>query len=131
MVVLEPAGSVLVIRQHSLGGGGPGCGAGRSLHHQQHQPPRNALEAAVVGNTPDHNQNRIVVVRSSAVPVRCVVPYMYGLMSQARGMPCYALVCAYWIERGWGHYGRSLIAVGRTLLLEISGLGFFEGRLVR
>lgn len=62
VVVLEPAGSVLVIRQHSLAGcGGPGTAG------------CNALEAGA--NTTaapgaDHNQNRIVVVRSPAVPVR-------------------------------------------------------------
>ena len=60
VVVLEPAGSVLVIRQHALAGAAAGCaGAAAS----------NALEAAA-----DHNQNRIVVVRSSAVPVRLHPP---------------------------------------------------------
>lgn len=82
VVVLEPAGSVLVIRQTSLGGGnGSGVGNGGtglantnnsigvgSNHHNAHEAhaalTNNGVSTALAPS--DHNQNRIVVVRSSS-----------------------------------------------------------------
>ncbi|XP_023246246.1 calmodulin-binding transcription activator 2 [Copidosoma floridanum] len=93
VVVLEPAGSVLVIRQHSLAGLPPvvnGCSAHHHHHHHHHHDHHhhpaiaaktqtttttttttttrrcNALGPPSANTSPtDHNQNRIVVVRSS------------------------------------------------------------------
>lgn len=69
VVVLEPAGSVLVIRQHSLGS------ASSCATSQSTTTSSNALEATAANTPADHNQNRIVVVRSSALqpPVRIYI----------------------------------------------------------
>lgn len=59
VVVLEPAGSVLVIRQSSLGNvGGNSTGT-----NDTHALVNHAAVPTIASN--DHNQNRIVVVRSS------------------------------------------------------------------
>ncbi|XP_074113727.1 calmodulin-binding transcription activator isoform X2 [Cotesia typhae] len=77
VVVLEPAGSVLVIRQTSLGPSAVtsvttttnntsigGCvTTGNHHHHNAHDSHHTVLSNNV---TNDHNQNRIVVVRSSS-----------------------------------------------------------------
>ncbi|KAK0084484.1 hypothetical protein PV325_006934 [Microctonus aethiopoides] len=69
VVVLEPAGSVLVIRQTSLGPSGvtsvtttTNPSLGGTNHHNGHDS--HAISNGSVSN--DHNQNRIVVVRSSS-----------------------------------------------------------------
>lgn len=68
VVVLEPAGSVLVIRQTSLGGSGvPTTGNVNSTNsaatNDTHALVNHAAVSTIASN--DHNQNRIVVVRSS------------------------------------------------------------------
>ena len=86
VVVLEPAGNVLLIRQTSLGGGN-GTNGGVSVgsvtgitttnnsvgsglnHHNVHETHASALTNNAVTTalaSSDHNQNRIVVVRSSS-----------------------------------------------------------------
>nr|XP_031827709.1 circumsporozoite protein-like [Nomia melanderi] len=68
VVVLEPAGSVLVIRQTSLGGGvttgNTNSNAGSNNGHETHGLGNHAAVSTIASN--DHNQNRIVVVRSSS-----------------------------------------------------------------
>lgn len=68
MVVLEPAGSVLVIRQTSLGGNvatsNTNSNAGSNNAHETHGLANHAAVSTIASN--DHNQNRIVVVRSSS-----------------------------------------------------------------
>ncbi|KOC66546.1 hypothetical protein WH47_08939 [Habropoda laboriosa] len=68
VVVLEPAGSVLVIRQTSLGGnvatGNTNSNAGSNNAHETHGLANHAAVSTIASN--DHNQNRIVVVRSSS-----------------------------------------------------------------
>lgn len=66
VVVLEPAGSVLVIRQTSLGGGGVAT-TGNVNSSPTGTNDTHALvnHAASTIASNDHNQNRIVVVRSS------------------------------------------------------------------
>ncbi|XP_054009181.1 uncharacterized protein LOC128892672 isoform X2 [Hylaeus anthracinus] len=68
VVVLEPAGSVLVIRQTSLGGnvttGNTNSNAGSNNVHETHGLANHAAVSTIASN--DHNQNRIVVVRSSS-----------------------------------------------------------------
>ncbi|XP_024947333.1 putative uncharacterized protein DDB_G0283051 isoform X2 [Cephus cinctus] len=71
VVVLEPAGSVLVIRQTSLGNGVTSVTttsntiAGSNSHGgHEHRPLANGTVSTLSAN--DHNQNRIVVVRSSS-----------------------------------------------------------------
>ncbi|XP_033219330.1 calmodulin-binding transcription activator 1 isoform X3 [Belonocnema kinseyi] len=72
VVVLEPAGSVLVIRQTSLGGGVTGVTANANSivgsTNSQKTNDSQALTNNTVNNlvSNDHNQNRIVVVRSSS-----------------------------------------------------------------
>jgi len=67
VVVLEPAGSVLVIRQTSLGGGGVAATGNVNSNPtgtgDTHALVNHAAVSAIASN--DHNQNRIVVVRSS------------------------------------------------------------------
>ncbi|XP_031783340.1 calmodulin-binding transcription activator 2 isoform X2 [Nasonia vitripennis] len=65
VVVLEPAGSVLVIRQHSLGSATTTNGS--CATNQSTTASSNALEVTAANTPADHNQNRIVVVRSSAL----------------------------------------------------------------
>lgn len=66
--MLEPAGSVLVIRQTSLGGGvttgNTNPNAGSNNGHETHGLGNHAAVSTIASN--DHNQNRIVVVRSSS-----------------------------------------------------------------
>lgn len=66
VVVLEPAGSVLVIRQTSLGGGGVATtgnvNSSSTGTNDTHALVNHAV-STIASN--DHNQNRIVVVRSS------------------------------------------------------------------
>ncbi|KAK1122344.1 hypothetical protein K0M31_009566 [Melipona bicolor] len=68
VVVLEPAGSVLVIRQTSLGSnvatGNTNSNAGSNNAHETHGLANHAAVSTIASN--DHNQNRIVVVRSSS-----------------------------------------------------------------
>ena len=68
VVVLEPAGSVLVIRQTSLGGNvttsNTNSNAGSNNAHETHGLANHAAVSTIASN--DHNQNRIVVVRSSS-----------------------------------------------------------------
>lgn len=68
VVVLEPAGSVLVIRQTSLGSnvttGNTNSNAGSNNVHETHGLANHAAVSTIASN--DHNQNRIVVVRSSS-----------------------------------------------------------------
>lgn len=68
VVVLEPAGSVLVIRQTSLGSnvatGNANSNAGSNNAHETHGLANHAAVSTIASN--DHNQNRIVVVRSSS-----------------------------------------------------------------
>ncbi|KZC10428.1 hypothetical protein WN55_01857, partial [Dufourea novaeangliae] len=68
VVVLEPAGSVLVIRQTSLGGNvttsNTNSNAGSNNGHETHGLANHAAVSTIASN--DHNQNRIVVVRSSS-----------------------------------------------------------------
>lgn len=83
VVVLEPAGSVLVIRQTSLGPSAVtsvttttnntsigGCVTAANHHHHQHHNAHDNHHTVVSNNVTtvsnDHNQNRIVVVRSSS-----------------------------------------------------------------
>lgn len=67
VVVLEPAGSVLVIRQTSLSGGGVATtgnvNSSPTSTNDTHALVNHAAVSTIVSN--DHNQNRIVVVRSS------------------------------------------------------------------
>lgn len=67
VVVLEPAGSVLVIRQTSLGGGGVATtgnvNSSPTGTNDTHALVNHAAVSTIASN--DHNQNRIVVVRSS------------------------------------------------------------------
>lgn len=63
VVVLEPAGSVLVIRQTSLGNGGGNVGTNSTGTNDTHALVNHAAVPTIASN--DHNQNRIVVVRSS------------------------------------------------------------------
>ncbi|KMQ94031.1 calmodulin-binding transcription activator [Lasius niger] len=62
VVVLEPAGSVLVIRQTSLGSGSGNVGVNSTGTNDTHALVNHAVPT-IASN--DHNQNRIVVVRSS------------------------------------------------------------------
>ncbi|KYN04132.1 hypothetical protein ALC62_04897 [Cyphomyrmex costatus] len=62
VVVLEPAGSVLVIRQTSLGGSG-NVNSSPTGTNDTHALVNHAAVSTIASN--DHNQNRIVVVRSS------------------------------------------------------------------
>lgn len=68
VVVLEPAGSVLVIRQTSLGSNvatsNTNSNAGSNNAHETHGLANHAAVSTIASN--DHNQNRIVVVRSSS-----------------------------------------------------------------
>ncbi|KAL2722757.1 calmodulin-binding transcription activator 2-like isoform X1 [Vespula squamosa] len=75
VVVLEPAGSVLVIRQTSLsGGGGGGGGGGNNTNNNGHEGHTLANHVAVSSNaSKDHNKNRIVVVRSSSTRMKTSV----------------------------------------------------------
>ncbi|XP_057336302.1 calmodulin-binding transcription activator 2 isoform X1 [Microplitis mediator] len=83
VVVLEPAGSVLVIRQTSLGPSAVtsvttttnntsigGCVTAANHHHHQHHNAHDNHHTVVSNNVTtvsnDQNQNRIVVVRSSS-----------------------------------------------------------------
>ncbi|XP_066588029.1 calmodulin-binding transcription activator 2 isoform X2 [Prorops nasuta] len=59
VVVLEPAGSVLVIRQTSIGGSNSNI-----VSNGVHETLANHAVSSIA--TSDHNQNRIVVVRSSS-----------------------------------------------------------------
>ncbi|KAL6423631.1 hypothetical protein ACFW04_010272 [Cataglyphis niger] len=63
VVVLEPAGSVLVIRQTSLGNNGGNVGTNSTGTNDTHALVNHAAVPTIASN--DHNQNRIVVVRSS------------------------------------------------------------------
>ncbi|XP_070153866.1 calmodulin-binding transcription activator 2 isoform X3 [Polyergus mexicanus] len=63
VVVLEPAGSVLVIRQTSLGNNGGNVGTNSTGINDTHALVNHAAVPTIASN--DHNQNRIVVVRSS------------------------------------------------------------------
>jgi hypothetical protein len=63
VVVLEPAGSVLVIRQTSLGSGVSGNVNSNPGTNDTHALVNHAAVSTIASN--DHNQNRIVVVRSS------------------------------------------------------------------
>lgn len=63
VVVLEPAGSVLVIRQTSLGSGSGNVGSNSTGTNDTHTLVNHAAVPTIASN--DHNQNRIVVVRSS------------------------------------------------------------------
>jgi len=62
VVVLEPAGSVLVIRQTSLSGTG-NVNSSPTGTSDTHALVNHAAVSTIASN--DHNQNRIVVVRSS------------------------------------------------------------------
>ncbi|OAD61059.1 hypothetical protein WN48_01127, partial [Eufriesea mexicana] len=68
VVVLEPAGSVLVIRQTSLGSNvatsNTNSNAGSNNAHETHGLANHGAVSTIASN--DHNQNRIVVVRSSS-----------------------------------------------------------------
>lgn len=92
VVVLEPAGSVLVIRQTSLGPSAVtsvttttnntsigGCvTTGNHHHHNAHDSHHTVLSNNV---TNDHNQNRIVVVRSSSTSCMTTVSYPFCFMA--------------------------------------------------
>ncbi|RLU27348.1 hypothetical protein DMN91_001149 [Ooceraea biroi] len=64
VVVLEPAGSVLVIRQTSLAGGGVGGNVNSNPTGTNDTHLVNHAAVSTIASN-DHNQNRIVVVRSS------------------------------------------------------------------
>lgn len=89
MVVLEPAGSVLVIRQTSLSGGGgvPGNVNSNPVATNDTHALINhtAVSNPIASN--DHNQNRIVVVRSSTSSSTCMT-------NTVRTTPCDRDPCA-------------------------------------
>ncbi|TGZ46222.1 Uncharacterized protein DBV15_09655 [Temnothorax longispinosus] len=74
VVVLEPAGSVLVIRQTSLSGGGVATtgnvNSSPTGTNDTHALVNHAAVSTIASN--DHNQNRIVVVRSSTTSSTCM-----------------------------------------------------------
>lgn len=65
VVVLEPAGSVLVIRQTSLAGGNANSGNPGGNPNDNHPLANHHAAVSTIASS-DHNQNRIVVVRSSS-----------------------------------------------------------------
>ncbi|KAI4472381.1 hypothetical protein M0802_016881 [Mischocyttarus mexicanus] len=77
VVVLEPAGSVLVIRQTSLSSGGGVTGTNNSnLSGNNNLHDGHTLSVSSNGSN-DHNQNRIVVVRSSSTCMTTTVSHCY------------------------------------------------------
>lgn len=105
VVVLEPAGSVLVIRQTSLGSGSGNVGVNSTGTNDTHALVNHAVPT-IASN--DHNQNRIVVVRSStsstcmtnSVRTRLDLytyiidePQVVELVQLVRGGSCLYLLC--------------------------------------